>query len=169
MLAMYLNPAFYGWLTSLQAPKHAFLSQHVLFQMKRPLLGIIQEREVNDAEELDSFNDAVQALLWISLYEIIGAGSLFPLPPRNKHFDSRFLKFSGPIGGESVAFGMETGVSTLDPTRATSDEAEKTILKAFMSQSNVAESRGLIAMHMRIAMCFVGCGQWREVLRYLKA
>lgn len=169
MRTMYLHPALLTWLTSLKIRKHSFPSQHVLLQMKQPLLEIIQNHEVSDPAELKSFNDDIQGLLRRTLYDIIGSGSLFPLPPRNKNFNTNLLKFTGYIGGETVAAGMDTGVSTLDPTGATSEAAEITLSKAFVTQSNVAGSSGLAAMHMRIAQYFMGCGQWREVLRHLKA
>ena len=169
LLAMYLHPALFTWLTSLKMRKHSFPSQYVLLQMKQLLLEIIQQHEVSDPAELNSFNKEIQGLLRRTLYDIVGSGLLSPLPPRNKNFNTNFLQFTGSIGGETLAAGMDTGVSTLDPTGATSKAAEITLSKAFVTQSNVAGSSGLAAMHMRIAQYFMGCGQWREVLRHLKA
>ena len=137
--------------------------------MKQPLLEIIQEHEVCEPSELDSFNHSVQNLLRRSLYDIARSESIFPLPVRNKNFDIRYLEFLGAGGGETVAMGIDTGVSTLDPTGATSQEAECILSRLFVNQANVAGNSGLAATHMRIAQYFLGCGQWREVLRHLKA
>lgn len=167
-LSTYLHPTFMAWLTTLKIRKHTFPSQHVLLQMKEPLLNIIQKHEVCKPAEIDLFIEPIQSLLRRSLFDIVESVSLFPLPPRNKHFDARFIQLFGSIGGETVAVGMDTGISTVDPG-GTSEAAETSFFKAFINQSNVAGSSGLAAMHMRIAQYFMGCGQWREVLRHLKA
>src|SRR6266511_1930319 len=76
-----------------------------------------------------------------------------------------------PVGSMVVTLisGTDISVTTIDPTGATSPAAEASLLRAFMTQANVAGSSSLAAMHMRIAMYSISCGQWQEILRHLKA
>jgi hypothetical protein len=161
----YLAPALSLWLTLASFRDASFPTFRQLILIKRPIEDILRDHDKWLNSEAGAFSDDVRGLLRGSAHDLVSKTTHLPVPPPNKRFESGYLAtFGGSVGDDMV-----TGLGRVRPSLAVDASTDKSMLKTFLLQSNVAGSTGKALLHIRAAGMLVGSGQWVEALRHLKS